>query len=101
MIRFLICSVCVLGLASRATSQPFEKTVSIQNLVDSTLGNNPELAFYEAEIAAARANSKAAGVFPNPELSSTLGQKSVDLGSVHSEGFAWSVSLAQPFEWPG
>lgn len=63
---------------------------------------HPELRFYEAEIVAARAGVR--GVAPAaPELSLGLGRKRISAAGVDfaTEGTAWSVSLAQTFEWPG
>lgn len=78
-------------------------TVSIDDLVSDALKNNPELAFYEAEIAAAKGEHRAAAAYPNPELSGDIGRKrSREIGgSLAGEGTAWSVSVAQPLEFPG
>ena len=70
-------------------------------LVAEALERNPELKFYEAEILAAKAGRKTAGTLGNPEVSGGVGQKRVSGGGVSSEGLAWSVSVLQPFEWPG
>ena len=70
-------------------------------LVAEALEMNPELRFYEAEIAAARAGRKNAGQWANPEVSGVVGQKRVTGGGLGAEGVAWSVSVVQPFEWPG
>ena len=59
------------------------------------------LNFYEAEIAAAKGGRKTAGLLANPELSGSVGNKTVRGGGMRAEGVAWSVSVAQPFEWPG
>ena len=74
---------------------------TLDALVADTLAKNPELKFYEAEIAAAKAGRKTAGQFGNPELNSSVGQKTVRGSGLSAEGVAWSVSVAQPFEWPG
>ncbi len=91
------------ALNSYAAEAPGLNTnvVTLDALVAETLERNPELKFYEAEIAAARAGRKTAGSFANPELSGGLGQKSVRGGGLSAEGVAWSVSVMQPFEWPG
>ena len=81
-----------------ATNAP---AVSIFKLVEETLATNPEMKFYHAELEAARARRKSAGLLPNPELSGTVGQKSVRNGALSDEGMAYSVSIAQPFDWPG
>ncbi len=76
-------------------------TTTLDALVAETLERNPELKFYEAEIAAARGGRKTAGLLPNPELSGSVGNKTVRGGGLSAEGVAWSVSVLQPFEWPG
>ncbi len=50
---------------------------------------------------AAKAGQRSAGAWPNPELTGTVGQKTADGGGLSAEGVAWSVSVLQPFEWPG
>jgi len=70
-------------------------------LVAETLSRNPELKFYEAEIAAAKGGRKIAGLLANPELSGGVGSKTIRGGGLSAEGVAWSASLMQPFEWPG
>ena len=69
-------------------------------LVAEALEKNPELKFYEAELAAAKAGRKTAGTFANPEVSGSVGQKRVSSPGA-DEGIAWSVTVVQPFEWPG
>jgi len=76
-------------------------SLSLTTLVAEALEKNPELKFYEAEIAAAKAGLKTAGSLANPEASAGIGQKRVTSGGVSDEGVAWSVSVVQPFEWPG
>ena len=75
--------------------------VALEALVAEALERNPELKFYEAEIAAAKAGRKSAGLWSSPELSGSVGQKTVRDRGLNAEGVAWSVSVAQPFEWPG
>ena len=72
-------------------------------VVGDILVHNPELAFYEAELAAAKAARQAAGSRENPVVSLTLGRKRVTdpAGTLAGEGAAWSVSVAQTFDWPG
>ena len=74
---------------------------ALDALVAETLERNPELKFYEAEILAAKGGRKTAGLLANPELSGSVGNKTVRGGSLSAEGVAWSVSVVQPFEWPG
>ena len=80
-----------------------EAAISIDALVADALASNPELAFYQAEIAAALGERRAAGAWPNPELGAEVGHKRAHepAGGLAGEGAAWSVSLAQPLEFPG
>lgn len=75
--------------------------LTLDALVAETLEHNPELKFYDVEIVAAKAGRKTAGVLANPEVSGSVGQKRVTGSGLSAEGVAWSVSVAQPFEWPG
>lgn len=75
--------------------------VALEALVAEALEHNPELKFYEAEITAANAGRKTAGLLANPELAGGVGQKRVTGSGLSVEGVAWSVSIVQPFEWPG
>ena len=76
-------------------------STTLDALVAEALEKNPELRFYEAEIAAATGGRKTAGLWPNPEVGGGVGQKRVTGSGVSAEGMAWSVTVAQPFEWPG
>ena len=76
-------------------------SLTLDALVAEALEKNLELKFYEAEIAAAKAGRKTAGLLANPELSGGVGQKTVRGSGFSAEGVAWSVSVMQPFEWPG
>src|SRR2546423_1817678 len=76
-------------------------TTTLDAIVVDVLERNPELAFYKAEIDAAKAERRIAGTLANPELTSSIGDKRVSVGSVTSDGIAWSASVKQTFEWPG
>ncbi|KAB2910563.1 MAG: TolC family protein, partial [Dechloromonas sp.] len=77
--------------------------VTLTAFVREITSQNPEVAFYEAELAAAKAGRQAAGTRDNPELSLEVGRKRVtDLsGALAGEGTAWTVSVSQTFDWPG
>lgn len=51
--------------------------ISVEQLVKTTLAANPEVQFYEAEIAAAKAGRSGAGKLSNPELSLEVGRMHV------------------------
>ncbi len=74
---------------------------SLEALVAEALEKNPELNFYKSEIAAAKGERRTARAFPNPDLSADIGRKRVSGGGLSSESTAWSVSVMQPFEYPG
>src|SRR5437763_1151001 len=100
VIPLLLAPILLLGLpAACRAAEP----VALEALVTETLTKNPELKFYEAEIAAARGERVTAGAWANPQLSAELGHKAVDDlgGNKLGDGPAWSVSLAQTFEFPG
>ena len=106
-VRPLVLTAALVGaMTLTAKSQetnltPATPSLSLDALVSEALEKNPELKFYEAELAAAKAGRKTAGTFANPEVSGGVGQKTVRGGGVNAEGVAWSVSVVQPFEWPG
>ncbi len=105
MYRFSISHLLSLSLlfhVSTSASPPAEPRL-IEAFVNEALASNPELKFYEAEIAASRGQQRQAGTFKNPELSTELGGKKVnDLGGNRlGNGPVWSVSVAQSFEFPG
>ncbi len=84
--------------ADTATNGIGAPPTAVETLVSQVLERNPELNFYRAEIAAANAERRVASTLGNPEVSATLGNKHVrGVG----DGIAWSVSVQQPFEWPG
>ena len=104
--QFLVGLAATLGFLARAEADPAvspAEAVSIEALVSGTLAQNPEIKFYEAEIAAARAGRRTAGLLANPEITGSVGQKRThDLqGALAGEGTAWAVSVTQSFEWPG
>jgi outer membrane protein, heavy metal efflux system len=90
-----------LAAAETPPNRATNSVVTIDELVAEALRNNPELKFYETEIAAARAGARNAGKLRPPELEGSLGHKSVRGGGFSGSGLAWSVELRQPIEWPG
>lgn len=96
---WFICASC--AAASPAHEQGTAKSATIDSIVTEVLAHNPELEFYEAEMAAAKGEKKTAGTWSNPELSGTLGSKRTSGDGASGDGLAWSVSVQQTFEWPG
>src|SRR5260221_542806 len=97
--RFGLLLVFAVNLAASAAAEPR----SIASLVEEAFQKNPELAFPEAEIAAARGAPRTAGTRPNHDLSGQIGGKSYNSlgGKYLGTGPVWSVSLTQTFEFPG
>ena len=91
------------GTMTPAAESPTNAPVKLGAIVAEVLEKNPELKFYQAELLAAKASRRSAGLMANPDIASTLGQKRVrdTLGNPAGEGVAWSVSVMQTFEWPG
>jgi cobalt-zinc-cadmium efflux system outer membrane protein len=87
--------------AASALADMNAPTSTLDALVAEALEKNPELRFYQAEIAAAKAGRKTAGFWANPEVGGSVGQKTVRGSGLSAEGVAWSASVVQPFEWPG
>lgn len=95
-------STTILATSAQETNPaPSNTVLSVDELIVETLAKNPELKFYEAEIAAAKAGRKTAGTWANPEASGSVGQKRLSSPGLSNEGIAWSVSVVQPLEWPG
>ena len=96
---FSFCLFFTFPLAALGADKPVP--VSISELVGKALAINPELRFYETEIAAAKGGERTAATVANPELQTSLGTWRVnDLGK-SADGPAWAVTLSQTFEWPG
>lgn len=79
---------------------------SLELLINEVLENNPELKLYEAEIEVAKGLRNNAGLWSNPEVSGSVGQKKVtssseDGESTTSKGIAHGISVTQTLEWPG
>ena len=102
-ICLVLLSVLSVSSARAAESPPAAAPLTLDALVAEVLDKNPELAFYRAEIAAAKGEQRTAKTLPNPELTTSLGAKRAKdaAGNVLGEGVAWSVAVQQPFEWPG
>jgi cobalt-zinc-cadmium efflux system outer membrane protein len=98
----LLLLLTLLSFPLRAV-QAAEPAVTVDALVATITAHHPELAFYEAEIAAARTQTHTASALADPTLSTSLGQKRVYTasGALAGEGTAWSVSVTQTFDWPG
>jgi cobalt-zinc-cadmium efflux system outer membrane protein len=94
-------AVALPAKGQEAKASPGTNGVSLDALVADALEKNLELRFYEAEIKAARAGRKSAGLLGNPQANGSVGQKSVSGGGLSAEGVAWSASVLQPLEWPG
>lgn len=102
--RSFLCSGAFAASAiAQAESAVADPSVSISALVTEIALHNPELKFYEEEIAAAKAGRRSATRLNDPELSLDVGRKRVRdaSGFLAGEGTTWSVSVMQTFDWPG
>ncbi len=71
-IRWLLIVVLMTTNATADTN-----LVTFDSLVAEVLEKNPELKFYQAEVAAAKGSRKTAGLWTNLEFSGSLGQKRI------------------------
>lgn len=85
----------------RADDNAKSGNLPLEQVVSAVLKRNPELAFYEAEVRAAQGELRTAKALPNPEASFGVGRKREREDGLSAEGKAWSVSVSQPFEFPG
>lgn len=87
---------------STATKEIPSPAMSIDALVADTVANNPELAYYIAEIDAAKGRQSVAGRLPDPQLGVQIGQRSLrSQGGGGGDGLSWSVSISQRFDFNG
>jgi cobalt-zinc-cadmium efflux system outer membrane protein len=88
-------------MAARAAETP--APIQVEALTAQILAAHPEIAFYQAEIAATKASARVNTSLSDPELSLEVGRKRVKdvSGRLVGEGAAWSVSVTQTFDWPG
>lgn len=72
-------------------------------LIVEVSSHHPELRFYEAQLDVAKAERTSAGARGDLQLSVEAGHKRVrdSASGLVEDGYAWSVSLSQTFEWPG
>src|SRR6202140_1573202 len=70
--RFGLLLAFAVSLAASAAAEPR----SIASLVEEAYQKNPELHFYEQEIAVARGDRRKGRTWPNPDLSGQIGGKS-------------------------
>ena len=84
-----------------ASAQAMAAPVTIDALVAQALTENPEAQVYEAEIAAAKGERRAAGAWQNPEIFGEVGVKRTVGDGLDASGIVWAASVQQTFEWPG
>lgn len=73
-------------------------TVTSSELVNEALIKNPEIRYYEAEIAAAKGGRQSAGQLANPTLDTEFGGMSL---AQQKEGLVWRAAILQVFDFPG
>jgi outer membrane protein, heavy metal efflux system len=93
---FVTASAILLVCASSSAETP-------QTLVNQALQRNPELNFFQAEIAAAKGGVRTAGTLRNPELSTEIGYKNSreNSGGASGDGAIVGLSFSQTLEYPG
>jgi outer membrane protein, heavy metal efflux system len=93
---FVTASAILLVCASSSAETP-------QTLVNQALQRNPELNFFQAEIAAAKGGVRTAGTLRNPELSTEIGYKNSreNSGGASGDGAIVALSFNQTLEYPG
>lgn len=91
------------SLTLAAPAADVAPSIALPDLVAEITASNPELKFYEAEVAAARGGQRQAGSRGDTEVALEFGRKRIRdvTGGPAAEGGAWSVSVLQTFEWPG
>lgn len=78
--------------------------VTPKDLVDHALATNPEIRFYEGEIAAAKAGKKTAAQIANPDFSYELAKGGAwdrTTGEKEGDGPVWKATILQTFDFPG
>lgn len=87
------------------TTSAFADTDALNpdTLISEVLEKNPELKIFQAQITAAKGSRATAGLWANPEVSGSLGQKRVwnEDNELTGKGKTGDISVAQTFEWPG
>lgn len=103
LIMLLVVIVLPRLSASENPTNPTSAPLSIEAVVKDVMANNPEIRFYEAELAAAKGERRSDGQWANPEVATEVGRKRTTdrEGAVQGEGTTWSVAVSQTFEWPG
>lgn len=101
---FLLCRrLAVLAACCALSAAETPAELSPDALVAEALDRNAELAFYRAQVDAARATSRLSGRLDLPKAEVQAGQiRSRNLDqSMAGEGAMWVASVRQGFEWPG
>ncbi len=92
-------------VAALMTTNAYADTGSMtpDSLVSEVLEKNPELGLYQAEITAAKGSRKTAGLWTNPEVSGSIGQKRLwnEEDKLAGKGKTGDITVTQTFEWPG
>src|SRR5260370_40524390 len=94
--RFGVLLAFAVSLAASAAAEPR----SIASFVEAAYQKNPELHFYEQEIAVARGDRRTAGTWPNPDLRGQIGGKSHNPlgGKYPGTRPLWSMALHQTLQ---
>lgn len=99
--KLTLATLALMPLSLLRAQEDKPAPMTIEKLAAEALAQNPEAKFYASEIVAATAGRRVSGRLGNPELDLEIGQKRSSGGDFSAEGLAYSVSVAQPIEWPG
>jgi cobalt-zinc-cadmium efflux system outer membrane protein len=106
ILRFLISALTVANcgtILAGHTSEGASALVTLDSVVAEALAKNPELNYYRGAIAAAKGERRTAVTIGNPEFSGQLGTKHARDAQTGTsgDGVAFSLAIAQPFDYPG
>jgi cobalt-zinc-cadmium efflux system outer membrane protein len=72
---------------------------NVEGMIAAALAENPEIAWYEAQLEIGRGQLKTAGARQNPTVSIGAGHKRVNAGGIDN-GYAFTASMSQRIEFP-
>lgn len=100
--RWAVLFVGIFVIAANIQAEGRPNTFTLRSVADAATNQNPELRYYEAEIAKAKGSVLNAQSLNNPELAIDIGRKESSVsGASQGNGLAWEISYAQKFEYPG
>jgi cobalt-zinc-cadmium efflux system outer membrane protein len=92
-------AICRAAAALIALAAGRVDAASIDSIVNEALRRNPELESYRAAIAIARGERRTAAEYPNPDVNTELGVKTIT-GDGRGTGQLWTIGFLQPVDLP-